>query len=400
MSESQIIQTKPFAVISSSISKQLNGEKGGNRAELKKCQIQAVNDLQAINEWLDCYKHQPLTYRSYQKESERLLLWCLQQQGKAFSDLTKNDFEDYFRFLLDPQPRDKWCIAKGKQSVGRHHADWRPFHGPLSVKSQNYAVTVIKSMLNYLTEAGYLEFNPVSLIKRFTKTTTLDQNINKFQVWERMLTQEEWALIKQAMLVMPQQAKKERQIRARAWFLVGLLYLLGLRVNEVATHSWNAFRKRDNKWWFFVKGKGQKEGMIPVNDELIQLMTEYRKEVGYAEFPRLDETVPIFLSQKTKQNLSVRHLNRIIKQLGIDAAQYTEDKLKKQKLQKFSPHWLRHLSASHQDQAGIPLQHIKQNHRHSSYTTTEIYLHAEDESRHQSMQQHKLDLSVEYHPSG
>ena len=44
------------------------------------------------------------------------------------------------------------------------------------------------------------------------------------------------------------------------------------------------------------------------------------------------------------------------------------------------------MSASHQDLVGISGTMIQANHRHESFTTTQIYLHAPDELRAQEMQ--------------
>ena len=65
---------------------------------------------------------------------------------------------------------------------------------------------------------------------------------------------------------------------------------------------------------------------------------------------------------------------------------------KKSKLESLSPHWLRHLSASHQDQVGISGTIIQANHRHGSFSTTRIYLHAEDKIRANEMEKLKMQL--------
>ena len=61
-----------------------------------------------------------------------------------------------------------------------------------------------------------------------------------------------------------------------------------------------------------------------------------------------------------------------------------------QKLKKFSAHWLRNLSASMQDRAGIEFKHIRANHRHENDETTRKYVHSIDRERHDDMQKLKL----------
>lgn len=67
----------------------LNGEAGLNRELREPCQILASNDYEAIICWLNEYRHTPTTYRNYQKEAERLLLWCLFRHKKALSSLNR-----------------------------------------------------------------------------------------------------------------------------------------------------------------------------------------------------------------------------------------------------------------------------------------------------------------------
>jgi hypothetical protein len=82
-----------------------------------------------------------------------------------------------------------------------------------------------------------------------------------------------------------------------------------------------------------------------------------------------------------------------VRNIGLAAAnKFSKGSISKAKLEKFSPHWLRHLSASHQDKAGIPVSMIRENHRHQSAQTTQIYIHSEDNARFLEMQKIKMDV--------
>lgn len=121
---------------------QLDGSQGSNRSEVEKCQIKAINDYQAILCWLNEYRHVNTTYISYQKEAERLLLWCVHEIKKPLSSLKHEDFEAYFNFLADPRPCEKWC---NKRKTSRKSKEWRPFAGPLGASSQAAAIAIIGS---------------------------------------------------------------------------------------------------------------------------------------------------------------------------------------------------------------------------------------------------------------
>jgi hypothetical protein len=160
----------------------------------------------------------------------------------------------------------------------------------------------------------------------------------------------------------------------------------------VANSTWGSFRQLNGNWWFFVKGKGGKLGHVPVNDQLLSMIKIYRLSLRKNPLPELDELESVLISQKTKKPLSIRQLFGDVKSIGKLAALKFQDPLKRQKLESLSPHWLRHLSASHQDLVGISSTMIQANHRHGSFATTQIYLHAPDALRAQEMQRMKIAI--------
>lgn len=343
------------------------GELGSNRCQTRACQIVASNDREAVQAWLAEYAHKQTTYRAYKKESERLLLWSLIERRKAFSSLDRQDFEAYFEFLKDPKPRDFWCGPKGK------NFEWKPFVGPLSVSAQKTAIAIIDSLLNYLVQASYLDFNPISLMRR--KLRRFESVVQT----ERMLTDEEWEAFLKALQDLPENLDK-----ARLRFMVSALFLLGLRVEELATHTFGDFREIQGEWWFFVTGKGDKAAKIPVNNDLLGEMQRFRRLLRLPEIPEPGEETPLVPSWRSSGALSTRQMSVLIKNLGL--------KTGLKKLEKISPHWLRHHSATMQDQAGIRFTHIKANHRHENEQTTRRYVHSLDKERHDEMQKLRLNI--------
>lgn len=346
----------------------LDGSNGSNRCQTRLCQITAHNDREAIHAWLSEYTHKPTTYRAYQKESERLLLWALIQHKKAFSSLDRQDFEAYFEFLKNPQPRDFWCGPKGK------YFEWKPFVGPLSHSAQKTAIAIIDSLVSYLVQAAYLDFNPISLMRR---------KFNRFSApikTERSLNDDEWEAFLQALHQMPESLDK-----ARLRFLVAILFLLGLRIQEVASHTFGHFREIQGDWWFFVTGKGDKSAKIPVNHDLLEELKCFRRQLRLSELPEPDERYPLIPSWRSQNALSTRQMSALIKKLALQTGL--------SKLESLSPHWLRHHSATMQDKAGVRFTHIKANHRHENDQTTRRYVHSLDKERHADMQKLTFDLT-------
>lgn len=338
---------------------------GNNRCQTRPCQIKAQNDREAINVWLAEYSHKTTTHRAYKKESERLLLWALIQQKKPFSSLDRQDFEDYFKFLENPQPRDFWCGPKSKDKT------WKPFVGPLSASAQKTAIAIIDSLLSYLVQAAYLDFNPISLMRRKLK------RFAPVIQTERILEDSDWEAFLQALHNLP-----EKPDKARLRFLISILFLLGLRIEEVAHHTFGDFRQVHGDWWFFVTGKGDKAAKIPVNNYLLEELKHFRRQLRLSELPEPDERYPLIPSWRSPNSLSTRQMSVLIKNLAIQTGI--------KKLEKLSPHWLRHHSASMQDRVGIRFTHIKANHRHENDQTTRRYVHSLDKERHEDMQ--KLTL--------
>ncbi len=353
-------------------------------------QINATNDVDAVLCWLSEYREQPATYRSYKKEADRLLLWCMYKQ-QALSNLDRNLFAEYLNFLSDPQPRSLWC-TQGKR-FARNNAKWRPFAGPLSANAKKTAVAIIDSLLSYLVQANYLVTNPLRLLRSKYKNG-VTQEERRLQVWSRILEIDEWQALLITLENLPEKTMPEKNFKERVKFLITILYMLGLRINELATHTWNAFRNINGYWWFLVKGKGSKEGKIPVNSELLTAIIRYRQHCNLLDLPTNGEDLPIIYSERTKRGVTVKSMYLQIKVLGVRAAKIFKDQPDKAgKLCKLSPHWLRHFSATQQDRCGIKFKHIQENHRHSHGSTTQHYIHAIDQDRHIDMQ--KLSMLIE-----
>ncbi len=375
------------------VQSQLDGSNGTNRAEASLCQIRANNDYDAIHCWLNEYKQTQATYRSYQKETERLLLWCVIQYKKSLSSLDKEDLENYFEFLSDPQPKGLWCGKKGGYGKTRGSVNWKPFSVGLSASAKATAISIINSLFQYLVMARYLQFNPFDLMKNKKKFFKNQQasEFTKVKVLERILEEDEWNAMIETLESYPEETPHQKDDKSRLRLLVHLLFFLGIRISELENSTWQSFRELQEKWWFFVIGKGGKFGKIPVNTELLETVKSYREHMNFSFLPSSEEQTPILCNWHTGKPLTARYMNKLLKALAFKTAEKFKDRPKKaEKLKCFSAHWLRHLSATMQDQAGISFKHIKENHRHSRDDTTRIYVHAFDEARHEDMEKLKL----------
>jgi site-specific recombinase XerD len=339
--------------------------------------------MEAINAWLGEFTDSPQTLRHYQKEAERLLLWALLQRQKALSSLTREDCLAFQGFLTNPQPVADWCGPRAP----RMSPCWRPFRGPLSAASQQTALLVIHSLFSYLVKAGYLAGNPLALVRRRNRVNSVAH-----QPVERFLEQDQWQALLETVEDLPKDTTRQTQHYERTRFLVALLYLLGPRVGEVATHSMGSFREVRGRWWWFVTGKGKKQDRVPVNGDMLEALQRYRCFFNLSPLPIPDDRTPLILSLKGTSGISANMIYRIIKDLVAQAADRLAEKDPQRAvhLRQASTHWFRHTSITHQAQNGISLDLLRYSARHAKLDTTSHYLHTDEARWHTAMEQHRL----------
>lgn len=362
----------------------LDGRQGINRAPAGTIkQIAAEDDVQAVRAWLAEFHDSPHTFRNYRKEVERLLLWAFHELGKPLSSLVREDLLHYETFLADPQPRERWCGSR----TAREDEAWRPFEGPLSPASRRQALVILNSLFAYLVAAGYLASNPISLIRRRNRMAKPNAT-----TIERFLDQDLWGHLLQFIDGMPRETSGQRARQERIRYLFSLLYLLGPRVSEVASHTMGSFVERRGRWWWVVLGKGDKEATVPVNQEMVAALERYRLFLGLAPLPTPDETTALLPNIGGTRPVTANMVYRIVKDVLAQAANAIEaaDPGKAEKLRKASTHWLRHTAITHQADAGIELRYLNRSARHSKLETTAIYLHAEDDAWHEAMEKHTM----------
>jgi len=355
-----------------------------NRNHHGLCHINATNDLEALNNWLDEFSDSPETWRNYRKEAERLLLWSTITLNKSLSSLTRDDFRAYQSFIANPTPTDIWCGPRAT----RHSPEWKPFQGPLKASSQKQAMIVINALLSYLVQAGYLHGNPLSLIRRRSQTIK-DESNNAIAI-ERFLDTQTWEYLKGYIRQLPQRTAPQRARYERIRFLFHFLYLLAPRVSEVCSHTMNSFREYRGKWWWFAVGKGNKFAKVPINNEMLDALARYRQFLGLSHLPEIDDATPLLRSVSEQRSVTSSTVYRLVKSVvqGAADAWERENPQKAAKLRRASTHWFRHTSITHQDDAGVALKYLNRNARHSKLETTAIYQHAEDDNWHDETQKH------------
>ncbi|HEX2654050.1 MAG TPA: site-specific tyrosine recombinase XerD [Xanthobacteraceae bacterium] len=154
----------------------------------------------------------------------------------------------------------------------------------------------------------------------------------------------------------------ERLRAARLVCLLEVLYATGLRVSELVSLPVSAARRSEDM--LIVRGKGDKERLVPLNTAAKQAMRDYlalRKETGAKSEERW-----LFPSFGESGHLTRQHFARDLKALAV-AAELRSDQV--------SPHVLRHAFASHLLQNGADLRSVQTLLGHADISTTQIYTH-------------------------
>ncbi len=380
---------------------ELLGASGTNRAPTSCLQLSVTNDLEALAAFLTEYDQSSGTHRLYQRECERLFLWAWRECGKPVSSLTRQDFEGYLNFLVDPQPAAVWCAPKAPQETDR----WRPFVGPLGEPAVMAAVAAVNSMLSYWVDAGYLQGNPMGLIRQRRKKLRAEAPVGAQRPWqddenskvERFLDPEMWMAVTQALEAMPEDTPKQLDEKERMRFICAFLYLLAPRAGELERQRMDSFRESRGHWWWHVVGKGDKAARIPVPDDMVHALVRYRKHLGLPAVPTkkheaLEAQRPLLASLKDGSPITARRLNQLLKPLFAQAADLlpSEAEHKKDKLRRASAHWGRHTSVTARVDSGIDDRFVQKDARHADFRTTQRYVHEEDERWHAETQKLRL----------
>ncbi len=163
---------------------------------------------------------------------------------------------------------------------------------------------------------------------------------------------------------------------ARLRALIELLYATGMRVSElVGLPLATVVRDPDI---LIVRGKGEKERMIPLTDPARKAVKAYLPKrqalLGQVASPHLFPG-----GRGSTAHLTRHRFAQMLKDLA---------RLAKLNPEKISPHVLRHAFASHLLAHGADLRSVQAMLGHADITTTQIYTHVLDERLRQMVETH------------
>ncbi len=145
--------------------------------------------------------------------------------------------------------------------------------------------------------------------------------------------------------------------------LLELLYGTGLRVSELVSLPLAA--SRGDPRFLVVRGKGDKERLVPLGEPARAALAEYLAVRG-AFLGEGKASTWLFPSRGIDGHLTRRRCGQLLKELAI-AAGIDPGRL--------SPHVLRHAFASHLLDRGADLRSVQEMLGHADIATTQVYTH-------------------------
>ncbi|MGH6953395.1 MAG: site-specific tyrosine recombinase [Alphaproteobacteria bacterium] len=154
---------------------------------------------------------------------------------------------------------------------------------------------------------------------------------------------------------------------ARLVALVELLYAAGLRVSELVGLRLSS--AAPDRRFILVRGKGERERLVPVGDPALRALEAYRGEREHF-LDRGADRGWLFPSRGREGHLTRRRVGQMLKALALEAGIEPY---------RVSPHVLRHAFATHLVGGGADLRSVQEMLGHADIATTEIYTHVLDD---------------------
>jgi len=363
-------------------------------------------DFKQARAFLLSYNGNEATFNAYRREVERLLHWSWLIAKKSIHDLKRADIEKYIQFCQ--KPPIEWIGTKKapryieKEGKRIPNPEWRPFVATvsksefrkgkspntkkysLSQKAVREIFTILGSFYNFLIQEDHAEINPVMHVKQKSRYFTKIQGKQKI----RRLSELQWNYVIETAEIMAKETPKKHK---KTLFIMTALYSMYLRISElVASSRWipkmcDFYRDQDGLWWFNVIGKGNKQRQIPVSDDMLKALRDYRKSMDLPLLPSPTDKSPLIPKTLGAGPItSSNHLRKIV-QVCFDQTidRLREDKFREDAdaLLEATVHWLRHTGIS-DDVKRRPREHVRDDAGHSSSAITDKYIDIELRERH------------------
>jgi integrase/recombinase XerD len=271
-----------------------------------------------------------------------------------------NTMESYRRDLDDAAASMSIDLEKaGRDDIAAYLQDLA--RQGFAASTQARRLSALRQYFRFLYEEGLRDDDPTSRTAAPRKDKPLPKTLSCEDVTRLLET--------------AQMNARDASASAESWMasfrahrmvaLLELLYATGLRVSELVMLPVTVGRRRDP--YFIVRGKGDKERIVPLPDGARDTLDAYLslRDVH----PRANRCQWLFPADGFDRALARQVFGRDLKALGAACGLPARH---------LSPHVLRHAFATHLLQNGADLRVVQQLLGHADISTTQIYTHVLD----------------------
>ena len=169
----------------------------------------------------------------------------------------------------------------------------------------------------------------------------------------------------------------------RDYMIIFILYETGVRVSELVNIKIKDFHFT-KPYYLKVLGKGSKERIIPIAEDVIKELKRYL-EITVLDKEPVDS---LLFTNRQDSSLTRMAINNILKKYA-DTARKSDSTLIPEKI---TPHIIRHSKAMHLLQSGVNIVYIRDFLGHSSIQTTEIYARANSKAKQEAIESSYTDI--------
>jgi len=269
---------------------------------------------------------------------------------KAYSEQTlrayRQDLEEFIQFIGQERKGVRKADLLGAAdllTVRKYLAHL--YERGLSKSSIGRKLASLRSFFRFAVSKGYIERNPALSVR----TPRREKKLPRFLSQEEMVR-----------LIEAPDPTSLSGIRDRA--ILELLYSTGMRVSELVGLNESDFHLLGDS--VIVKGKGNKERMLPVGSYASRALSQWQEaKKELRRLPHFDDKA-LFLNLRGTR-LSSRSVRRILRKYFLKAGL----------ARKVTPHTLRHTFATHLLDRGADLRSVQELLGHASLSTTQVYTH-------------------------
>ena len=279
----------------------------------------------------------------------------------------------------------------GENTLDAYRRDLTDLATFLSRKASSFAAADTQALRDYLADLDTRGFKSSSVARRLSSM----RHLFRFMLNERIRTDDPAAILagpkrgrplpkvlsigdvdrmltRAKGLSLVADASPTQRLRAlRLYCLLEVLYATGLRVSELVALPRTA--ARHDARMIVVRGKGNKERLVPLNQASRQAMADYLAAMDALKPEKKASTTAskwLFPSFGESGHLTRQHFARDLKELAVAAGLPAR---------LVSPHVLRHAFASHLLHNGADLRIVQTLLVFTDTATTQIYTHVVEE---------------------